>query len=188
MASSISKSVRAYSHRAEAPFQLPLPYANFTTMLSPPEEVILRANIDQTICSRLVAVQNLTDYFAGVFLALIDLMIEHLRRLVIEDDGLSIRLSTLSYNIVMTEKYLHIVPRTKEKFALPNGGGQISVNALGFAGMLLVKRQEDLDALKKIGVLNVLKEVGYRPVAAGESVDELPADAPGTLNVTPTET
>jgi ATP adenylyltransferase len=82
----------------------------------------------------------------------------------------------MSYNVIMTENYLQVVPRTAESYIASNGN-KISVNSLGFAGMVLVKRQEDLDILKRIGVLNILKDLGYRPVASGESSDEVPATA-----------
>lgn len=142
---------------AEAPFQLPLPYATFTVMLAPPES-------------------HQADYFASLFLSLLDLMIDHLRRLSVAEDGPAVRLSNMSYNVIMTENYLQVVPRTAESYIASNGN-KISVNSLGFAGMVLVKRQEDLDILKRIGVLNILKDLGYRPVASGESSDEVPATA-----------
>lgn len=112
-------------------------------------------------------------YFASKFLALLDLMIDHLRRISISDGASSdpIRLSTLSYNLILTQSYMHIVPRTAETFKSPTSS-EISVNSLGFAGMLLVKDEESLKAVKEVGVLNVLKEVAYRPVKSGETSEE----------------
>ncbi|KAK4057618.1 bifunctional AP-4-A phosphorylase/ADP sulfurylase [Microbotryomycetes sp. JL221] len=136
------------------PFQLPLPYANFTMLLAPSSD------------------ENLSLYFSSVFLPLLDLMIEHLRRLAHHDNDQRISLSSLSYNVIMTTSYIHVVPRTREEFILESGD-KVSVNSLGFAGMLLVKSQETLNAVKEIGVLKVLEGVGHRPVAAGESVDEV---------------
>lgn len=151
---------------AEAPFQLPLPYANFTALLAPPET-------------------NQAEYFTERWLALLDLVIDHLRRLSIADDGPIVRTSSLSYNFLMTETYIHVVPRTAESYVAPNGN-KISINSLGFAGMVLVKKPEDLETIKRVGVLNVLKDLGFRPVASGESSHEVLAtsskeNAPDTL-------
>lgn len=138
--------------KSNSPFQMPLPYANFTCMLNPPPGA------------------DLARYLGGNFMALFDLMIDHLRRLSMSDDAASqapVRLSGLSYNIVMTESYIHLVPRTKESYTLEDGE-QVSVNSLGYAGAVLTKTQSALDALKKVGVLAVLAAVGVRPVKAGE--------------------
>lgn len=111
-------------------------------------------------------------YFSRMFLPLLDLMIDHLRRLAHDDRDQTIKLSSLSYNVIMTESYIHVVPRTAEKFALSDEL-KISINSLGFAGMILVKSEEALDRVKEAGPLNVLRQVAFRPVAAGESTDEI---------------
>lgn len=112
-------------------------------------------------------------YFASSFLALLDLMIDHLRRISLSDSNApAIRLSSLSYNVILTESYLHIVPRTAECFATEDGTS-ISINSLGFAGMVLVKDQNSLEKVKEVGVLQVLSQVAYRPVAPGESSEEV---------------
>lgn len=122
-------------------------------------------------------------YFASTFLSLLDLMIDHLRRLSLSPSDSSdpsssspstdpIRLSSLSYNVILTTDYLHIVPRTAESY-VAGGEQSISVNSLGFAGMLLVKDEQSLGVVKKVGVLEVLKSVGYPPVVHGELADEV---------------
>ncbi|MFN8495247.1 MAG: hypothetical protein U0350_47035 [Caldilineaceae bacterium] len=58
------------------------------------------------------------------------------------------------YNLLVTRRWMMIVPRAQEKF------GSISVNSLGFAGSLLVKNQEEMALVKNVGPLNVLKGVG----------------------------
>jgi sulfate adenylyltransferase (ADP) / ATP adenylyltransferase len=112
-------------------------------------------------------------YFASTFLALLDLMIDHLRRISLSTpDSPVIRLSSLSYNVILTESYMHIVPRTAECFTTEDGTS-VSVNSLGFAGMVLVKDQKSLEKVKEVGVLKVLSQVAYRPVAPGESSEEV---------------
>lgn len=47
---------------------------------------------------------------------------------------------------------------------MPETGEEISVNALGFAGMLLVKSDEELERVKSHGVGNILKGVALKGV------------------------
>lgn len=58
------------------------------------------------------------------------------------------------YNLLVTRRWLLVVPRAAERFA------GISVNALGFAGALLVRTPAELDLVVRTGVLEVLRAVG----------------------------
>ncbi|BGP21654.1 ATP adenylyltransferase [Rhodotorula toruloides] len=135
-------------------FQLPLPYANFTALLDVPSNS-----------------SAAPAYLGHRFLELLDLMVDHRRRLA-EDEPLlangPVRLSELSYNVVMTASYIHLVPRRREKFTTLTGRA-ISINSLGFAGMILVKEQEALDEVKEVGVLKVLEDVALKPVELGDT-------------------
>lgn len=57
------------------------------------------------------------------------------------------------YNLLMTRKWMFLVPRSKEDFA------GISINALGFAGALLVSNAAQLALLKHVGPLTALRHV-----------------------------
>ena len=57
------------------------------------------------------------------------------------------------YNLLATRQWLLLVPRSRECFA------SISVNALGFAGALLVRDREQLRALEATGPWRVLQHV-----------------------------
>ncbi|MFC6668941.1 hypothetical protein [Marinobacterium aestuariivivens] len=57
------------------------------------------------------------------------------------------------YNLLLTEDWMLLVPRSRERV------GDVSVNALGFAGMLLVKRREQAQWLKRQGLMNALVAV-----------------------------
>lgn len=59
------------------------------------------------------------------------------------------------HNLLMTRDCLWVVPRSKEQ---DHG---LAVNALGFAGTLLVKNTEQLHKLDDIGCLNLLKAVAF---------------------------
>jgi ATP adenylyltransferase len=61
---------------------------------------------------------------------------------------------TAAYNLLCTQRWMMIVPRSQEKYA------GISVNSLGFAGSLLVKNKEKLEQLKQLGPIELLQQVG----------------------------
>lgn len=52
---------------------------------------------------------------------------------------------------------MHLVPRLQEKHILSVSGEEMSVNALGFAGMILVKNQEEARAVREEGVTTILR-------------------------------
>jgi len=55
-----------------------------------------------------------------------------------------------AYNLLLTDRWLLLVPRLREK------SGEVSVNALGFVGWLLVKRREQAEWLKAQGLMQTL--------------------------------
>ncbi|CAL94144.1 ATP adenylyltransferase family protein [Azoarcus olearius] len=57
------------------------------------------------------------------------------------------------YNLLLTHDHLLLVPRRCEKWQ------DISVNALGYAGSLFVRRPEQIDELRAVGPLRLLAEV-----------------------------
>lgn len=59
-----------------------------------------------------------------------------------------------AYNLLLTRQWLLIVPRSRESHL------KINVNALGFAGALLVRDQLQLQQLKDFGPLQLLQTVG----------------------------
>jgi sulfate adenylyltransferase (ADP) / ATP adenylyltransferase len=64
-------------------------------------------------------------------------------------------LQTAAYNLLCTRQWMLIVPRSQEKY------GHISVNALGFAGSLLVRNPEMLAQLRALTPMGLLQQVGY---------------------------
>lgn len=81
------------------------------------------------------------------------LMLYHqlLQKINLEAEG--DRLRSGGYNLLATRDWLMLVPRQAEAYE------GISINALGFAGSLFVKDQNQLEQLKKIGPMSVLKAV-----------------------------
>ena len=60
---------------------------------------------------------------------------------------------TQPYNLLLTRRWMLVVPRSREHWR------GVSINALGFAGSLLVRSPTELEQLKLIGPLAVLKSV-----------------------------
>jgi ATP adenylyltransferase len=64
-----------------------------------------------------------------------------------------VKLQTAPYCLLVTRQWMLFVPRSKECF------GNISINALGFAGSLFVRTRKQADLLRKAGPLEALKDV-----------------------------
>jgi len=65
------------------------------------------------------------------------------------------RIGASPYNLLVTNRWMLIVPRSQEKSL------KISINSLGFAGCFFVKNQEYFKKLADYGPLNLLRDVGY---------------------------
>jgi len=61
--------------------------------------------------------------------------------------------ATAPYNLLATRRWMMVVPRARERFE------GVSVNALGFAGSLLVRDREQLAVVRRHGPLAVLRGV-----------------------------
>lgn len=81
-----------------------------------------------------------------------------------------------SYNVILTLEHLHLIPRRHETYTLQETGESLSVNSLGFAGMLLVKSEEELEAVKKESVGKILRGVGLQNVHELQVVGETEGD------------
>ena len=60
-----------------------------------------------------------------------------------------------AYNLLITRKWMLIVPRKQEEVA------EISINSLGFVGALLVKNQQQMELIKNINPINILTNVAF---------------------------
>jgi ATP adenylyltransferase len=72
------------------------------------------------------------------------------------------RRQSAPYNLLVTREWMLLVPRSRELF------DGISVNALGFAGALLVRDERQMTLLRRHGPMAVLREVGMPRVPLGE--------------------
>ena len=127
--------------RTDRPFSLDaLPYANHVRRL--PSSLSSTTDPD-----------TLEHTLAGAFIPLLDLAFQTVRHDAEYPAG------TPSYNVVLTLEHVHVVPRRRETHTLAGTGEPLSVNALGFAGMLLVKSERELEAVKEEGVTKILRGV-----------------------------
>jgi ATP adenylyltransferase len=62
---------------------------------------------------------------------------------------------TQPYNLLITRQWMLLVPRSREFF------GPVSLNALAFAGALLVRNQTEFADLKRQGPMEALRHVSY---------------------------
>lgn len=70
--------------------------------------------------------------------------------------------SAAPYNFLATRRWLFLIPRSRDSFE------HISVNALGFAGALLVKRTAEIERLRQAGPMTALCHVAL-PRASAQS-------------------
>lgn len=113
--------------------------------------------LDGNIIRAATAKEDLTDYLAQMFFGVLDAMFQQLREN-------SLPLST-SYNFLMTEDFIMLIPRAKENAVIQHNGKEFtfSLNSLAFAGLLLCKTQEELDALEaQDNLMDLLVQVGIK--------------------------
>ncbi|KAF8210649.1 HIT-like domain-containing protein [Mycena galopus ATCC 62051] len=90
--------------------------------------------------------EKLEPVLAQAFLSLLDLVISTIRHDPLYPPGKP------SYNVVITLEHMHLIPRRQEDHILAETGDKLSVNALAFAGMMLVKSERELAAVKTEGL------------------------------------
>jgi len=128
----------------DKPFALsPLPFANHVRRLALPVSAT-RAELEA----------SLTD----AFLELLELCISTVRHAVDYPAG------PPSYNVVLTLGHMYVFPRLREAYVLAASREPLGVNALGFAGLLLVKSSDELEAVRAEGPGSVLRGVGCESV------------------------
>ncbi|KAI0339771.1 hypothetical protein BDW22DRAFT_1335536 [Trametopsis cervina] len=100
---------------------------------------------------------------ARTFLALLDLALSTYRRDPSHDESGTIS-NSLSYNVVLTLDHMHLIPRKAETHVLRETGEELSVNAMGFAGCLLVKSEREFEAVVTEGVGRIMGDVGCKSI------------------------
>jgi ATP adenylyltransferase len=76
---------------------------------------------------------------------------------LLEHSGLRVEpgmMTPPSYNLLVTRRWMMVVPRSQETFE------GISINAIGYAGGLLVRNEEELGSVREAGPMRVLETGG----------------------------
>ncbi|OZJ06981.1 hypothetical protein BZG36_00050 [Bifiguratus adelaidae] len=131
-----------------------LPYINVVTLIEP------------TIMGKVTTIEDAGHYLSDIFFSLFDAMIQQIRESDLEK-GEAFAIHDLSYNVIFTNEFMMMVPRGKDEYQVD--GLMMGVNSLGFAGMLLVKNEQERTAVQS-SVLKVLATVGI-PQGSGETRD-----------------
>jgi len=164
--------------QVDKPFALSsLPFANHVRRLTLPTS----ATTTPTPAAR----AELEAVLAGAFVELLDLCISTVRHAADYPAGVP------SYNVLLTLGHMYVFPRVREAHVLAAGLASVSgelgelgegeprrvpVNALGFAGLLLVKSPAELDAVRRVGPANVLRGVACESVHELQVVGDLEID------------
>ncbi|KAH7335712.1 ATP adenylyltransferase-domain-containing protein [Rhizoctonia solani] len=163
-------------------FSLPLPYTHFVQKLDLP-----KATVSGTKPLPEQALDELSRKLTSIFLNLLDEAVQSVRLYHSSQDTPTGSGSALSYNIILTSEHMHLIPRLREQTLEelhPDGHGKtenesaaytpqkLSVNSLGFAGMLLAKSEAEAQAIKARGVVELLSQVGV-PNTGGKN-DNVP--------------
>jgi sulfate adenylyltransferase (ADP) / ATP adenylyltransferase len=98
------------------------------------------------------------ETMSAAFVALLDLVMSTVRHDPTYPPG------NPSYNVIITLEHMHLIPRKSETSQLSMTGDHLSVNSLGFAGMLLVKNDIEMEAVKTEGIAKILSSVALPSV------------------------
>lgn len=146
----------------DAVHALPVPWQHFVVLLNP--KPAMQKDSAQ-----------LEQYIAGKFMHLLDAMFR--ARMFGQDNSeegaRTAQRQRPSFNILLTKRAMHVVPRSQEDYTdLPNqkkgsSVGKLSINSLGYAGFMLTRSLEEQHELANLqgGVESVLATTGVAPVA-----------------------
>nr|XP_019014367.1 uncharacterized protein I206_00449 [Kwoniella pini CBS 10737]OCF53148.1 hypothetical protein I206_00449 [Kwoniella pini CBS 10737] len=113
--------------------------------------------------------EQLIDILAPALMKMFDLAFDALRNGGGNKEG--------GWNLLITLDHLHLIPRSAPSFPLPSPHQPLELNSLGYAGMMLVKSQEEQETLTnatedKGGLMYVLEKCGV-PREWGEKAKEV---------------
>ncbi|KAG0325981.1 bifunctional AP-4-A phosphorylase/ADP sulfurylase [Podila horticola] len=102
------------------------------------------------------------DILIEAYITLVDAMMMSIREYAEQEELTdeermlcSSAISSFAYNWILTEEFMMIVPRKQEGF------GPISINSMGFGGMVLAKTAGELEMVQKTGVMEMVSKAGF---------------------------
>ncbi|KAG8722615.1 bifunctional AP-4-A phosphorylase/ADP sulfurylase [Ceratobasidium sp. 394] len=167
------------------PFTLPFPYLHLVQKLDLPKSTVSGS---KPLSEK--ALEELGQHLTDTFLKLLDEAL-HAIRLHASTEPSEAAASTglavsPSYNVLLTSEHMHLIPRRREQTVdelrpihsettteadAAYTPQRLSVNALGFAGMLLAKSDAEMRAIKARSVIDLLTQVGVPRVDRKDEVD-----------------
>jgi ATP adenylyltransferase len=126
-----------------------------------------------------ISYSQLEQMLSQAFLFLLDLVISTVRHDPDYPPG------SPSYNVIITLEHMHMIPRRHDEYTIGTTGEKLGVNALGFAGMLLVESEAEMKAAKEEGLGKILRGVGLKSVhdlqVAGTSLEATDHDSSSSV-------
>lgn len=149
---------------------LPTPWQHFVALLEPQPDDRVEA------------------YIGARFMQALDSMFQERMHLLARDSG-AVPAGRPSFNVLVTRRALHIVPRRTDAFSVrdarwapfdgsadvPENTGMLSVNAMGYAGFMLTRHDAEVDALldaDNARVPHVLAHTGLPPVSGAAPAEQ----------------
>ena len=125
-----------------------------------PEEVMPTAHWICDVSTALdLSDRQAEDFLGACLLGLLDAAVDNIRRLPNESSESTGKRGSMSYNLLILPGYMMLVPRSKSDhvFGQQEDGSddKLSLNALGFAGMVLCKKERHVAAVQEVGVRQV---------------------------------
>ncbi|KAK0524982.1 bifunctional AP-4-A phosphorylase/ADP sulfurylase [Tilletia horrida] len=154
---------------------MPVPWQHFVRLISPPKVPTSSSTPKETQEAKLAALEG---YMASRLLSLIDAQFQS-RRVAAEEQEAqqggneAPRSNKPSFNLLLTRRAFHLIPRKQGDITIPLKVGadqttttDVSVNSLGYAGLLLARSEEEVEAIRTVegGVIGILTKAGREPV------------------------
>ncbi|CEH15953.1 APA1_2 [Ceraceosorus bombacis] len=164
----LSLCVEEHQGKDDTVFALPLPYQHFVALLTPPsssQSGALQSYLMRKLFGLLEAMQQAR-------FATLDQQISSSNATFSPSQSGATQNGPPSYNLLMTTRAMHLIPRSKEVFELKveedgkEHQAELSINSMAYAGHLLAKNRAELLALQSLpgGALQVLSSTGIAGV------------------------
>ncbi|PWN42537.1 hypothetical protein IE81DRAFT_323296 [Ceraceosorus guamensis] len=164
----LSLCVEEHQGKDDTVFALPLPYQHFVALLSPPsssQSGALQSYLMRKLFGLLEAMQQAR-------FAALDQQTSSSQGTLSPSQSGATQNGPPSYNLLMSTRAMHLIPRSKEVFELKveedgkEHQAELSINSMAYAGHLLAKSRAELLALQSLpgGALQVLSRTGIAGV------------------------
>ncbi|KAL9940621.1 hypothetical protein V8E36_000109 [Tilletia maclaganii] len=159
---------------------LPVPWQHFVRLIKPPKVPTSSSTPKEQQEAKLAALEG---YMAQRLMSLIDAQFQSRRvEEEPEEGGGGSSSGKPSFNLLLSRRAFHLIPRKQGEVRIPLKGKaddaakeddasgkattDVSVNALGYAGLLLARSQEEVESIRDVegGVVGILSRAGRKPV------------------------